>query len=102
MAMQAGKDIAGYGMQRQGNELQMANALQQQGLAQQNYAQKGLDIGYEDFNRQVGYDKNQLNFVSNILRGVPTTASTTTSNYSNPNPYNQLLGLGVAGYSLLR
>jgi hypothetical protein len=102
MSMQAGKDIANYGMMRQGNELQMANALQQQGLAQQNYQQKGLDIGYEDFNRQVGYDKNNLNFVSNILRGVPTAASTTTSNYSNPNPYNQLAGLGVAAYSLLR
>ena len=102
MAMQAGKDLAGYGMQRQGNELQMANALQQQGLAQQGYAQKGLDIGYEDFNRQLGWDKNQISYVSNILRGVPVQASTTSSTYSNPNPLAQLGGLGIAGYSLLR
>lgn len=102
MAMQAGKDLAGYGMQRQGNELQMANALQQQGLAQQGYAQKGLDIGYEDFNRQIGFDKNQIGYLSSILRGVPVQASTTTSNYSNPNIAAQLGGLGIAGYSLLR
>ena len=102
MAMQAGKDIAGYGMQRQGNELQMANALQQQGLAQQGYQQKGLDIGYEDFNRQIGYDKNNVNYLSGILRGVPTPASTTTNTYSNPNLAAQLGGLGIAGYSLLR
>ena len=102
LALQAGKDIGASGMQRQGNELQMANALQQQGLAQQGYAQKGLDIGYEDFNRQIGFDKNQIGYLSSILRGVPVQASTTTSNYSNPNIAAQLGGLGIAGYSLLR
>jgi hypothetical protein len=102
MAMQAGKDIAGYGMQRQGNELQMANALQQQGIGQQGYQQKGLDIGYGDFMNQIGYDKNNINYLSGILRGVPTPASTTTSNYSNPNLAAQIGGLGIAGYSLLR
>ena len=100
LALQAGKDIGASGMQRQGNELQMANALQQQGLAQQGYAQKGLDIGYEDFNRQIGFD--QIGYLSSILRGVPVQASTTTSNYSNPNIAAQLGGLGIAGYSLLR
>jgi hypothetical protein len=102
LALQAGRDIGTSGMQRQGSSLQMANALQQQGLAQQGYAQKGLDIGYEDFNRQLGFDKNQIGFVSNILRGVPTTPSTTTSTYSNPNPLSQIGGLTLGAYSLLR
>jgi len=102
LALQAGKDIGASGMQRQGSALQMANALQQQGLAQQGYAQKGLDIGYDDFNRQLGFDKSQIGFLSNTLRGVPVQASTTTNTYSNPNPLSQLGGLGIAGYSLLR
>jgi hypothetical protein len=102
LALQAGKDIGASGMQRQGNELQMANALQQQGLAQQGYAQKGLDIGYEDFNRQMGFDKSQIGYLSNILRGVPTTPSTTTSTYANPNPLSQIGGLTLGAYSLLR
>jgi hypothetical protein len=102
LALQAGKDIGASGMQRQGSSLQMANALQQQGLAQQGYAQKGLDIGYDDFNRQLGFDKSQIGFLSNTLRGVPVQASTTTNTYSNPNMAAQLGGLGIAGYSLLR
>lgn len=81
----------------QGLAFQRAQALQGIGQQQQALDQQGLDIAYTDFNNQRDFDRQQLNFYSGILRGVPVQANSEVSRYENPNPMNQALGLGVAG-----
>jgi hypothetical protein len=87
---------------RQGLTLQQAQALQTQGGAQQQQAQRELDLGYEDFLRQREAERGNINFMSSILRGIPVQPTQVRSTYDNPNPLAQFGGLGIAGLGLLR
>jgi hypothetical protein len=102
LGMQAGTALSNLGASRQGLTLQQADALQRQGGAQQQQEQRDLDMQYQDFLNQTGFDKQQINFLSNILRGVPVQPSTVQNTYANPNPLAQLGGLGIAGLGLMR
>ena len=101
-ALQQAQTLGQLGATRQGLTLQQAQALQAQGSAQQDLQQRGLDIGYGDFLRQEEAEKQRINFMSNILRGVPVQPTTVQNTYSNPNPLSQLGGLGIAGLGLMR
>lgn len=76
-------------------------ALMGVGTAQQDLAQKGLDIGYQDFINQRDYGRNNLAFMSGILRGIPVSPqSEVTTTTPGPNPLSQMLGAGIAGSQL--
>jgi hypothetical protein len=107
-AAQYGLSGAGLGLQgaqtmgqleamEQGLGMQQAEALQRQGATQQNLQQQALDISYQDFLNQRDYERNRINFMSNILRGTPITPETASRQYANPNPLTQMAGLGIAG-----
>ena len=97
-AAQFGLSGAGLGMQAgQGLGLQRAQALQQQGGQQQAQSQRELDLAYQDFLNQSEYGRNQLNFFSSIMRGVPVQPTQVQNTYANPNPLTQIAGLGIAG-----
>lgn len=83
-------------------EMQRIQALQGIGAQQQQLYQSAMDTAYQDFINQRDFERQQLNFYSGILRGVPVSAQSEVSQYSNPNPTNQLLGLGVAGLGAYR
>ena len=56
--------------------------LDTMGLQQQNQQQRNLDLGYQDFTNQRDYAKNQLSFLSDVIRGNPVSTtgfSATTS-----------------------
>jgi hypothetical protein len=76
------KDI--YGMQNQFGE--QARSLRQQDLTQQ----------YQDFLNQQRYPYQQLEFMSNILRGTPM-GTVNTMYAQQPSMSSQLAGLGLAG-----
>jgi hypothetical protein len=101
-ALQQSQALAQIEAQRQGLTLAQAQALNAQGTAQQNLQQRQLDTGYQDFINQRDYPKNQISYMSNILRGVPVTPTTVQTQYSNPNPLSQYAGLGIAGLGLAR
>ena len=101
-ALQQAQTLGTVGTQRQGLELQQAGALQQQGTAQQTQEQRDYDMAYQDFLNQSGFDKQQINFMSSILRGMPVQPQTVQNTYSNPNPLAQYGGLGIAGLGLAR
>lgn len=107
-AAQYGLSGAGLGLQgaqtmgqleamEQGLGMQQSEALQRQGAAQQGLQQQALDVAYQDFLNQRDYERNRINFMSNILRGTPITPETASRQYSNPNPLTQIAGLGIAG-----
>jgi len=80
------------------------NALQNQyGLQQQAQMQKDIDTKYGDFTNAQNYPYKQLSFMSDIIRGVPLSA-TGSSVYQAPPSTAQTvasLGLGAAGISKL-
>lgn len=102
LGLQAAGTMGQLGSSRQGLALQQAQALQAQGTAQQNLGQRQLDTEYQDFINQRDFEKQQIAYMSNILRGVPVQPNTVQSQYANPNPLSQVAGLGIAGYGLTR
>ena len=102
LGLQAGQQFGQLGSLRQGLTLQQAQALQQQGGVQQQQEQRELDMAYQDFLNQRDFRKQNINFMSSILRGVPVQPSTVQNTYANPNPLAQFGGLGIAGLGLMR
>jgi hypothetical protein len=102
LGMQAGAQMGALNAQQQGLSLAQAQALNAQGVTQQNLQQRELDTAYQDFINQRDFAKNQISYQSNILRGVPVQPTTVQTQYSNPNPMSQYAGLGIAGLGLAR
>lgn len=96
----ASSQLFSQGVGTQDAQMRTIDALRQIGLQQQQLDQASLDLAHQDFADQNNYDWNQLNLLSSLLHGVPVQASTTVSQYENPNPYSQLLGLGINGLAL--
>lgn len=80
------------------------NQLQNQyGGQQQQQAQKGLDIGYQDFLNQQNYPYKQLGFMSDMLRGLPLGQQSTQQVYQPPpSTLATVGGLGLGAYGLSR
>ena len=76
--------------------------LEKVGRDIQREEQAGLDIAYEDFVRQRDYPREQLQFLSSILRGVPVQPSTETTKLQSYNPVQQLLGTGISALGLYK
>lgn len=104
LGLQVGQAQAGLGQATQQGAIADAQALLNTGAVEQAQNQQGLDIAYQDFINQRDYDRNNLNWLSGILRGVPTSANTTTTGYqAPPSMVSQIsgLGLGAAGLAKL-
>ena len=101
-AAQLGTGLAGLGGQQRAADIQAAQLLEGIGKQQLGEQQAGLDMAYQDFLRQQGFNKDQLGFMSNILQGVPVQPNRTTTNYQSYNPMQQALGAGIAGLGLYR
>ena len=75
------------------NKLQQAYGTQQQ---QQN--QNIMSQQYQDFLNQQNYPYKQLGFMSDMLRGLPLSQSSSAMYQQPPSMVNQLAGLGTAAY----
>tara|TARA_R110000787_G_scaffold216276_1_gene325413 strand:- start:150 stop:1037 length:888 start_codon:yes stop_codon:yes gene_type:complete len=65
--------------------------------------QQGMDLAYTDFLNQRDFDKQQLNYMSGIMRGVPVTPTQESTRYdAPPSKLSQLLGLGIGGLGLAK
>jgi hypothetical protein len=89
------------GGQEQALGLERLAAQEAAGQRQRAMRQASLDIGYEDFLRQLGYTQGQLGFYSNILRGVPVQPQQTVSTFQQqPSLFQSVLGAGIGGLGL--
>jgi len=87
--------------QRQLMELERLNAMMGVGAQQRDLYQRSLDVGYQDFLRQQAFPREQLQFYSGLLQGVPVTPGSTTASYGQaPSFGQQALGAGIAGLGL--
>ena len=100
---------SGMGMGVTGTQAQMmeqADIAQQMGMGglERGLGQTGLDIAYTDFLGERDYPKEQLGFVSNIIRGAPFGQKTTSVGQipqAQPKPWGQqMFGLGMQGMEM--
>ena len=97
---------AGLGQKAQALGLSGAAATEAVGAEQQAMNQKNLDLAYQDFLTQTQYPEQQLGFLSNIIRGLPSgkrqTSGATTSlgqTYS-ASPLASLASAGLSAAAL--
>ena len=102
MASDQAAQLAQLGKLAREGDIQAASLLKSIGQEQQRLDQAGLDIAYQDFVRQRDYPKEMLNFYSSILRGVPVSPSTESTQFQAYNPTQQLLGAGLSAASLYK
>lgn len=104
-----GTNIGQLGLQT-GQQMSDLAALQQQlsgrdaaslaaaGETQQQQVQRNLDTAYQDFVAQRDYPRQNVDWMSSIIRGIPydttqTTSSTGPANVYQPSPISQLMSL---------
>ena len=93
---------AGLGQKAQALGLTGAAALETTGAEQQAMNQKNLDLAYQDFQTQTQYPEQQLGFLSNIVRGLPSGGGTqtgTTTSLGQTYSASPLASLASAGLS---
>ena len=93
---------ANLGQKQQALGLTGAAALETTGAEQQAMNQKNLDLAYQDFQNQTQYPEQQLSWLSNQIRGLPSgggTSTGATSSVGNTYSASPLASLASAGLS---
>lgn len=97
-------DLAGQLAQLGGAErqaaIEQAGLLDKIGKEETAYEQALMSQDYQDFLRQQNYQRDQLQFYGDILRGNIRQGDMTQMDYSQANPYQQLLGGGLAALGM--
>lgn len=97
---------AGLGQKEQALGLQGAGALETIGGEQQNLDQQNLNLAYQDFQNQTAYPEQQISYLSNIVRGLPTGGGTTSTSTTgsgqaySASPLAQLASAGMSAAAL--
>ena len=102
MAGSQARALAELGGMARAGDIESAQLLEQVGKGLTARDQAGLDLAYQDFVRQRDFPKEQIQFLSSVLRGVPIQPSTETTTMQAYNPVQQLLGTGVSALGLYK
>lgn len=94
--------LAALGEMARAGDIQAAQLLETIGAQIEARQQGELDLGYQDFLAQRDFDKEQLNYMSGIMRGIPVQPNTTTTTMAPYNPMQQALGGGLGAVGLYR
>ncbi len=95
-----GQQFYNQGVTRRGEELRGIEALNEAALSQERLTQASLDQAYNDFVNQRDYNRNNITWLNNIIRGNVTGANSNVVGTTEVNPYTQMLGLGIGGAGL--
>lgn len=101
LAGQQAATLGQLGQQDYGQRMGINAAQQQAGAQQQAQEQQGLTQRYQDFQNQQRYPYQQLGFMSDILRGMPSGQSTQSLYQAPPSALGQLAGVGQLGLGAL-
>jgi hypothetical protein len=97
---------AGLGQKEQALGIQGAAALEATGAQQQAMNQKNLDLAYQDFLTQTQYPQQQIGFLSNVIRGLPSGGGTQTGQTTgmgqqySASPLAQLASAGLSAAAI--
>jgi len=100
LSSQFGQDLLSLGAAERQAILEDAQLREQIGADIEGTRQEMLDLGYEDYLRQIYYPQDQLSFYSSILQGMPVSPDTTQTLYQQRNPYQDALGAGISALGL--
>lgn len=98
LGLQQGQQLSGLAQLQQSMAGRDASALQAVGDARQAQTQRNLDLAYGDFREQRDYPRQNVDWMSSIIRGLPhetttNTSSTGPANAYQPSPLSQLISL---------
>ncbi len=98
LGLQTGSQLSGLAQLQQAMTGRDAAALQAVGDTQQQQTQRNMDLAYQDFQNQRDYPRQNVDWMSNIIRGLPhdttsTTTSTGPANVYQPSPISQLISM---------
>lgn len=99
-ALQGAGLLGQLGQQQFGQQAQSAEMQQKAGASLRDIEQERLSNQYQDFIDQQNYPYQQLAFMSDILRGVPTSDAASKLYRQPPNMAGQIAGLGLGLGSL--
>ena len=99
--LQAAQALGQQGLMGQQAEIERLGQLGLVGQARQAQQQQIYDLGYQQFQDQLAYPRQQLGFYSQILRGLPVQPGQQVSVYQpKPSTAQNILGLGLGGLGL--
>jgi len=93
-ALAAAGQLGTLGQQQYAQQMGINSAQQQAGAQMQAQDQQGLSNRYQDFLNQQNYPYKQLGFMSDIMRGTPTSGGAQSMYQAPPSGVSQLAGLG--------
>jgi hypothetical protein len=103
MQLQGAQQLGQLGQLSQQLGLSGATALDAVGQMQQGLNQRNLDVAYQDFQNQTNYPRQTIDWMSSVIRGLPTPTATQitqtgpASSYG-PSPLGQIGSLaGIIG-----
>lgn len=82
--LQASQGLGALGQNVQQMRAADTSAVAAAGADQQNQTQRNLDVGYSDFQQQRDYPKGQVDWLANIVRGLPNQGGTTSTQNTGP------------------
>lgn len=100
-ALQGAGQLGQLGGQQFGQQKDVIGLQSQMGAQQQQLDQARINAAMQDFAAQQRYPYQQLEFMSNILRGTPM-GTIQTLFQPPPSAASQLAGIGTAAYGLSR
>jgi hypothetical protein len=99
--LQAAERLGALGTAQQAADLQRVAAQQSAGAQQQALEQQKLDAAYQQFTEMRDWEKNQLGFLSGLIRGTPfSTQQLQTTSAPGASTASQLASLGLGAYGL--
>jgi hypothetical protein len=103
MGTDASKALAATAAQEQQSDLERLKAQAASAAEPQAFKQKQLDTAYQQEMEARNYQKQQLEYLSNILRGNAGALGSTQTQYTpQPSIASQVGGLGLAGLGLYK
>ena len=99
--LQGSQALGQLGSAEQAANLERLRAQAASAAEPQALKQKELDLAYQQFMEKQNYQKQQLEYLSNILRGNAAALGSTQTQYTPaPSVASQIGGLGLAGLGL--
>jgi hypothetical protein len=92
----AANALSGVGQNQYQQNMGINQLQNQYGGQQQQQAQNVLNTQYQNFQNAQNYPYQQMNFMSNLVRGLPMTNQTSQVYQAPPSTLSQVAGLGGA------
>jgi len=99
-ALQGANTLGTLGNTQYNQNLGVIGLQNQLGGQQQQQVQNAMNVDYTNFQNQQNYPYQQMNFMSNLIRGLPMTQQAVSMYQAPPSIASQAAGLGVAGLGL--